>query len=291
VIDPRVAASLRDLELAARRVVAGLLFGVHPSRAPGAGLEFSRYRSYQPGDDPRRVDWKLYARSDRYFVREADTETSVTVRLVLDASASMAQVEAGVTKLDYARLLAAALALLVVRQGDAVGLVVVDGAGPAVVPAQRGQRHLHRLLRTLERVAPAGAWPGWSRLERTLTAGGRRSLTVVLSDLCEREEEVRTAALKLAAMGDDVMLLHVLARADLTFPYQGGVTFEELETGRRVAVDADAARAAYRERLTSELRTLRAVLADAGVDYDAVTLDEPPDRALRRLLQRRARAA
>lgn len=267
------------------------MFGVHPSRLPGPGLEFSQYRGYQPGDDLRRVDWKLFARADRHWVREADTATSITVHLVLDRSASMAQTEHGLSKLDYARLVAAALALIALRQGDAVGLYALSDTASRILPPERGQRHLHRVLHLLEDVAPGGVWPGWPRLERLFTSGGTRGLTVLLSDLCEQEEEIRTVAAKLAALRHDVAVLHVTAPADVTFDYHGPVTFEELETGRRIAVDADAARATYRERFEREAATLRTAFADARVDYARLALDQPVDVALRQYLARRARAA
>jgi hypothetical protein len=138
----------------------------------------------------------------RYWARESDTATSITVRLC--DSASMAQAEDGLAKLDYGRLLVAALALLALRQGDAVGLYALSDADTQILPPQRGQRHLHRVFRLLESLAPVGAWPGWPRLERLFTAGGTRGLTVLVSDLCEREEEIRTVAAKLAALRHDV---------------------------------------------------------------------------------------
>jgi uncharacterized protein (DUF58 family) len=291
LIDPRTLAALRDLELAARAVVDGLMFGAHPSRLPGPGLEFSQYRGYQPGDDLRRVDWRLFARADRYWVREADTATSVTVHLAVDTSASMAQAEQGVSKLDYARLLAAALALLALRQGDAVGLYGLNDVATRILAPQRGQRHLHRVLSVLESLAPAGVWPGWPRLETLFTAGGRRGLIVLITDLCEREEEIRAVAAKLAALRHDVTVLHVVARGDVTFDYHGPVAFEELETGRRIEVDADAARAGYLERLARDTADLRGTLAEARADYARLPLDEPLDRALRHYLSRRARRA
>ena len=264
------------------------MFGVHPSRLPGPGLEFSQYRGYQPGDDLRRVDWKLFARADRYWVREADTATSVTVRLALDTSASMGQSEQGFSKLDYGRLLAAALALLALRQGDAVGVYALSDANPQILPPQRGQRHLHRVFNLLEALTPAGVWPGWPNLERVFT-GGSRGLTVMISDLAEREDEVRTVAAKLAALRHDVVVLHLAARADLEFAYRGAVTFEELETGRRIEVNADAVRPAYVERLGRDLAALQGTFAEARVDYARFTIEEPMDSALRHYLTRRAR--
>ena len=153
-LPPSTLAALGDLELAARTVVDGLMYGVHPSRLPGPGLEFSQYRSYQPGDDPRRVDWKLYARSDRYFVREAEIETSVTLRILVDASESMTQEDSGLSKFDYARFAAAALALLAHRQGDAVGVWALRDGQIHTTPPRRHHHHLYQILHNLEQLEP-----------------------------------------------------------------------------------------------------------------------------------------
>jgi uncharacterized protein (DUF58 family) len=288
-IDPKTLAALGDLTLAARTVVDGFMYGVHQSRMPGAGLEFSQYRSYQPGDDLRRVDWKLFARSDRYFLRDAETDTSVVVRLVLDASESMAQEEDGLSKFDYARMLVAALALLARRQGDAVGLYPVAGPPGPVEPPRRQHQHLDRLLHVLERLAPAGAWPAWEELEGLFTAGGQRGIVVVVTDLHQRHDEIQTLATKLAALRHEVLLLHVVGRAELEFPYHGVVTLEELETGRRIEVDADQVRATYLAAQERALVALRRALDDQRVDYARFRLDQPLDAALRQYLATRAR--
>lgn len=288
-IDPKSLAALGDLTLAARTVVDGFMFGVHHSRIPGAGLEFSQYRSYQPGDDPRRLDWKLFARSDRYFLRDAETDTSVTVRFVLDASESMAQEEDGLTKFDYARMIVAALALLVHRQGDAVGLAAVTDGDVTVLPAERPTHHLHRLLNALERLSPAGTWPEWERVQGLFTAGGRRGIVVIVTDLHERQDEIRTLATKLVALRHEVILLHVLGGVEREFRYHGVVTFEELETGRRIEVDTDAVRASYLAALDQNLARQRRALEEVGVDYARFSLDQPLDLALRHYLVGRTR--
>lgn len=286
-IDPKILAALGDLTLAARTVVDGFMYGVHHSRMPGAGLEFSQYRSYQPGDDLRRVDWKLFARSDRYFLRDAETDTSVTVRLVLDVSESMAHTEDGLTKLDYARLLTAAIAVLAHRQGDAVGLYALTDGDRRVVPPQRQQQHLHRLLHELEQVRASGAWPDWTAIEGVFTAGGQRGITVLITDLHERLDEIRTVAAKLTALRHEVIVLHLVGRAELDFTWHGTVTFEEYETGHRVEVDADAVRPAYLAALADDLNDLRHALEDRGVSYARFPIDEPLDLALRQYLTSR----
>lgn len=290
-IDPKVLAALGDLMLAARTVVDGFMYGVHHSRIPGAGLEFSQYRSYQPGDDLRRVDWKLFARSDRYFLRDAESDTSVTVRLILDASESMAHEEGGLSKFDYARLAAAALAVLAQRQGDAVALTALNDADLRLLPPGRGQQHLHRLLHQLERLEPRGTWPPWERMEGVFTTGAPRGLAVVITDLHERSREIRTVAAKLVALRHEVLVLHVIGRAELEFDYQGTVSFEELETGRRVEVETAAARPAYLAALERELRDVQHALQELPADYARFPLDQPLDEALRRYLMGRARIA
>lgn len=283
-LDPRSLAALGDLSLVARLVVDGFMFGVHPSRMQGAGLEFSQYRSYQPGDDLRRLDWRLFARSDRYFVRESEAETSVTVRLVLDASDSMRHEEHGISKFAYGRMLAAALALLAYRQGDALALVAPGDGAAAGGRADRGRHHYHRVLRQLEALEPGGAWPPWERVEGMLLGGAGRGITIVISDLHERGDEIRGVIRRLAALRHDVRVVHLLGRAELEFAYGGSVAFEELETGRTVEVDADTARDAYLASYGRELRTVELELGELRAGHVRVLIDQPLDEALRAVL-------
>ncbi len=288
-VTARTLALVRDLELAARIAVDGTMLGRHTSRRAGAGLEFSQYRSYQPGDDPRRIDWKLLGRSDRYFVREAEAETSLTVRLLLDATGSMAHEEDGVTKLDYARFLTAALALLAHRQGDAVGLYLLGNGDVTPYLPRREPQHLHRLLHALEGVTPAGGWPEWNRLERALAPGTARGITVLIGDLHERADEIRAAARRLAGARHDVVCFQILGERERAFAYTGAVTLEELETGRRVDLDADQARATAAAGMDASLRQLRRDLEERGAALVECHLAEPFEGPLRDYLTRRQR--
>ena len=288
-VTARTLALVRDLELAARMAVDGTMLGRHTSRRAGAGLEFSQYRSYQPGDDPRRIDWKLLGRSDRYFVREAEAETSLTVRLLLDATGSMAHEEGGVTKLDYARFLAAALALLAHRQGDAVGLYLLGAGTVDPLPPRRETQHLHRLLHRLEAATPAGAWPDWTLLERALAPGAARGITVFLGDLHERGDEIRAAARRLAGARHDVVCFQVLGSAERAFAYRGAVTFQDLETGGRLDLDADQARATATTRFEAGLRTLQHDLEERGAALVPCAMDQPFEGPLRAYLGHRTR--
>jgi uncharacterized protein (DUF58 family) len=289
-LDPKTLAGLDNLELAARTVVDGVMYGVHPSRTRGPGLEFSQYRSYEPGDDPRRLDWKLFGRSDRYFVRESETDTSLTVRLLLDASGSMAHEEDGLTKFDYARLIAGTLAFVAERQNDAIGLVALADDGVVAVPPQRGHRHLHRMLHQLEALSPRGRWPAWREAEYAITeGGGGRGLTVILSDWHEHGDEVLDLARRVTTLRHEVMVLHLLGRRELDLGWHGATAFRDLETGAEVEVDADRAREAYRAGLSARLSTLRHELEDRGVRYSMVAMDQPIDRTLRAFLSHRER--
>lgn len=288
--DPRALAALRDLSLVARTVVDGLMLGIHGSRRAGAGLEFSQFRSYQPGDDLRRVDWKLYGRSDRFFIRESEAETSLAVRLIVDATASMAHAPAGgISTLDYARFLAATLAVLAQRQGDAFGLYALSNQSLEVLQPRREHQHLHRLLHTLEGLEPTGSWPDWERVEAAVSMDSHRGIIFILSDLHERSDEIQKAAQRLGANRHDVRVLHLESRDEAEFPWHGSITFEEWETGERASVDADVARPRYLASRHEQHRVLQRGLEDRRISYHRARTDEPLDVVLRRALPARTR--
>ena len=303
VLDPHTLAATRGLTLAARQLAAGVLPGLHPSRQPGMAREFAQYRAYQPGDEPRHIDWKLYARSDRYFVRESEIETALSVRIVLDATASMQHADtagpgAGVRKFDAARLLAAALACVAQAQGDLIGLHAVSGgpAGVVSVPPGVQRQPFERVVRALERIEPAGQWPLDGRaLAAALTAGGRpsagsgtREIIVVLTDGHEHGDEIRASLAPLRAHRHELMLWHLRGRDEIDFPFAGPVRFEDLETGAVLETDADAAREAFLAGQDAHLRAWRrAWEGDGRFEYACLRLDEPLDRALRFYLSHR----
>lgn len=289
-VTARTLALVRDLELAARTAVDGVMLGRHTSRRSGAGLEFSQYRSYQPGDDLRRLDWKLFGRSDRYFVREAESETSITVRLLLDATGSMAHEEDGVTKLDYARFLAAALALLAHRQGDAIGLYVLGDEISAMRP-RRDLRHLHSLLHRLERLTPQGAWPEWPAIERAIAPDATRGITVIIGDCHQRSGEIEAAVRRLSGARHEVVCFQILGDLERRFEYHGAVTFEDFETGQRVDLDTDAARTIAGSRFEEQLREFRQNLEERGAALVSCMLSQPFEDPLREYLAQRDRLA
>ena len=291
MLNPELLHSLRNLALAARQVAEGFMNGAHASRRHGAGMEFSQYRPYQPGDDLRCLDWRLAARSDRYYLRESEVDTSLTVHLLLDASASMNhRDDNGLTKLDYARLLLAALAYLAHQQGDAVALTILSHHGLRHLPARADARQLPRLYHALETATAAGHFPDAATLA-PLTARRQRALTVCVSDLYEESAEISTLLTRLRAVSGDVLLLHLMAHNELEFNYQGAVTLKDLETGRTLQVDAGQQRPAYRQQLRQWLQDTAQTARRQGFDYHQLSTAEPLDQAIREFLRRRNTSA
>lgn len=291
VLDPKVVAAIDDLEVVARHIVEGLRTGEHRSPFHGFSAEFSQYRPYRPGDDLKYLDWKVLARTDRLYTRQFRETTNLSAMLVLDTSASMAY-PAGphgtdVSKFVYARLIAAALAYLLVQQGDAVGLITMAEGKFVYVPPRGGRMHLRRILARLSTLKPEGAWTPGAVIARAAELLRRRGVMLVLSDFYDAEAETLTELKRAARRGHETALLHVMSRRELTFPYAGGVEFEDLESGGTRLVDASALAAGYRARVTSFLERWRTAARGSGLDYALMTTDVPPDEALRGYLIRR----
>jgi uncharacterized protein (DUF58 family) len=287
-LPPATLAALGDLQLVARTVVEGFLSGLHLDPRPGVGVEFSQYRAYQPGDDLRRLDWGVYARSGRYFVRQAEVERDVTVRLLLDATASMShRSQAGESKHDVSRMLVACLAYLVERQGDHLAFHAVTGDGAVDLPTVRRDRALPALLHLLEELEPRGRWPSWEAVVRRFARRRRRELVVVVSDLWQQGDELQRTLAALKALGHEVLVVQLLARDELDFTWRGDLLFEDLESGETVQASAEALAGAYATRLEEELSGWRQRLLDAGIAYHLMATDEPLEEGLRRFLLRR----
>jgi uncharacterized protein (DUF58 family) len=300
LLDAATLGAIRDLRLAAQTLVEGFLAGQHLSRGLAAGAEFSQFRSYGPGDDPRRIDWRLYARTDRFYLREAQAEREVLVRFVLDASASMTEPEAsgdagkrgaakggGAGKFEVARLAAAALGYLATLHGDAVALAAVGGMGAPTGRWTGGERGFGGFLHDLEGLRPGGAWPEPAELLARFPARRGRELVLVLTDGWERGTEMRRALAALRALRHEVLLLRVTSPAEAELPPGDDTVFEDAETGQRVAAGGAAMRAAYRARFAEHGEALRHDMAAQGVDMVELATDRPLDAALRGFLLRR----
>lgn len=287
-IDPKVLATIKDLPLLAKTVVEGFLAGQNQSLRRGAGLEFSQYRSYQPGDDLRQLDWKMFARSDRYYIREAEVDTNITVRFILDGSASMAHEDAnGISKLDYARFLVASLAYLATTQGDATGLYVLQQDQLINLTPRSDNMHLQRFWHQLAAVQPKGKFPDVNTAANLFANRRQKELTVFLTDLYEDEAEISNLLFKLGAQRHELLLFHLMSRNELDFDFGSTLTFEDLETNRTLQVNTASQRQTYLEQLQNWLQQTERNMRHRQINYDLFTTDEPLDKALRTFLQKR----
>src|ERR1051326_1202274 len=230
LLDPALLARIGDLALLARTVVDGFMHGLHRARRVGLSLDFAEHRPYQPGDDIRRIDWRVYGRTERFYVKEYEADTNASVTFVLDASASMDFGSGAVTKFEYGRFLLASLAWLSQRQGDRVGLVSEAGDRLEVTPPST--RHLQLILHTLGRSRPAGAGRLSPMLTRAARLSTRAGIAVVVSDCYEEPELVQRAVGALRGRGHDVVLFHLLDPAERDLPGEGPATFEDARSRR-----------------------------------------------------------
>lgn len=289
MLDPVLLNAIGDLELVARVTVDGSASGLHRSPFHGYSAEFSQYRPYRPGDDLKYVDWKLLARTDRIYTKQYRETTNLIAQITVDASASMAyRGAAGISKIDYARLLAAALAHLVSSQGDSVGLAIYADGLKNHVQGRGGQAHLRRLLVTLTQMEAGGGTSTAPALRRAVDLLKRRGLLVIISDLYDESDDVREELRRATRIGHEIVVFQVLTREEVEFPFAGEVELEDLESGRTVLA-SPASAAAYRREVAAFLDRWRSRSAVDGIDYTLVTTEMPLDRALRSYLLRRAR--
>lgn len=285
LLDPTLLAAIGDLELLARTVVDGFLHGHHRSSRTGSSTDFAQHRSYQPGDDLRRVDWKLYGRTERFYLRTYEAETNADLRVALDVSGSMDFGTGAMTKFAWGRALLASLAWLAQRQGDRVGsLPLGDKGGEVVTPSTR---HLPLVLQTLARAVPSGELRLGAALERAANLKGRAGMVAIVSDAYDDPAAIQRGVGALRARGHDVMFFHVLDAAERDFPFEAPETFADLETGARIALQPTEIRDAYMEAIGNHVAEVQRRVGNDGGDYLTVYTDEPLDRALRAWLELR----
>ena len=288
-LDPSVLAGIDNLELRARVAVEGFLSGLHRSPHRGFSVEFNDYRQYQRGDDLRHVDWKLYARSEKFYIKQYEDETNTRCMLALDTSASMAYGSKGLSKLDYAISVASALAYFIMRQRDAVGLLTYDDKLRDFLPARARQPHLMQLLRVLSQVQPGqqtDAAKPLGDLAATLT---KKSLVLLISDLLQGEDATLATLRNLRAMGHDVIVLHVMDDSELHFNFDESSEFIDSETGEAFITTPASVREAYLDNVNRFLDDCKKQCQRAGVDYCLLNTSEPIDAALAAFLSKRAR--
>ena len=278
------------MELKARTVVEGFLSGLHRSPYKGFSVEFAEYRQYFPGDDLSTLDWKVYARSDRHYVKKFEEETNLECHLLLDVSASMSyRGAAPMTKMEYGSVLAAALAFLMHRQRDATGLIAFDDRIVFRLPASARPGHLNSLLLGLERIEPGKRSNVGRPLHQLAEALLKRSLDVLITDLLDEPEPIIKGLRHLKFCGTDVIVFQLLDPHELTFPFKGSSTFKDLESDQEIVADPSDIRTAYLRELAGLTLQYDRALRGSGIDYVQLDTSQPLDFALLAYLAARSR--
>jgi uncharacterized protein (DUF58 family) len=286
-IDPTALMRIKNLELRARHVVEGFLSGLHKSPYHGFSVEFTEYRQYSPGDDLRYLDWRLFARSDRYYIKRFEDETNLRCYLLVDLSRSMAYGSLTYDKAEYAKTAAATIAYFLSLQRDAVGLVTFDAAIQEYLPARFRPGHLHRLLLGLER-SPGGTSTDLAvPLEQVAKVSRKRGMVVLLSDLLAPVERLETHLGYLRSQGHEVVVLRILDPAEIAFPFAEAAMFLDLESGRELYVDPESVRETYCRRFAEHAAALAGTCNRLGIDLVDLTSDRPLELALFDLLNSR----
>ncbi len=286
-IDAQALMSIGSLELRARSVVEGFLSGMHRSPYHGFSVEFTEYRQYTPGDDPRYLDWRVVARSDRYFIKKYEDETNLRCHLLVDQSRSMNYGSRGHTKTAYAATLAATLAYFLHLQGDATGLLTFDDQVRDYLPARHRVGHLRQLMHALERPAAGRTTDLAAPLERITALIRRRALVAFVSDFLAPIDQLERKLVALGACGHEVSVFQVLDPAERNLGVEQPAMFEDSETGRTLYLDPASARGDYVKKLGEHCEALRAMCRKLGLSYHLLATDQPLESALFGFLQDR----
>ncbi|MGO9202293.1 MAG: DUF58 domain-containing protein [Limisphaerales bacterium] len=287
LIDPRTLMSIRNLELRARVVVEGFWSGLHRSPYHGFSVEFTEYRQYSPDDDPRYLDWRVFARSDRYFIKKFEEETNLRCYVLADSSRSMAYGSTGCTKAEYAATLAATLAYFLYMQGDAVGVLTFDEENRDYLPARHRTGHLRQVMLALEKPALGRGTSLAAPLERIVEMVRRRSLMLLISDFLAPIGRLEPDLLALSACGHEVIVFQVLDPAELDLSFQEPAMFEDAESGRTLFIDPRSARKEYQRKLEAHCQSLRTACQRLGIACERLTTDRPLELALFGFLRQR----
>ena len=283
-LDPRALARLGGLPLRARRPMQGSISGRHPSPHRGSSVEFAEYRKYVPGDDLRRLDWRAYGRSDRFYVKEFEADTNLRCCFVIDTSGSMKFGTEGITKLDYARRIAATLGYLAVEQGDAVGVTCVADGIVRSLPAKRNPAHLSHFFDILAECEPTGKTQLVPVLHEVAETIRQRALIVILSDFFEQPSLLRDCFQHLRFRKHDVTVFQLLDPQEIDFSFRRPMRFLDMEGGPAIFAEPNDIADRYQKALADYLTEFRQVMLESGVDYHQVRMDEDYEQVLTRFL-------
>lgn len=286
-VDPHILGRISNLSLLARIVVQGFISGLHRSTYLGRSVDFAEHRAYMPGDDIRQIDWRLFARTDRFYVKEFEADTNTSFTIVLDISRSMAFGSESITKLDYARYLAASLAVFSQKQRDRIGLITFDDDIVDFVPPSA--KHLEIVLHRIDKLESKRPSEYRSPLTKVAEAIHRRGIVVLISDLYDEPAAILDAVKGLRYKGNDLIVFHVLDPAELSFPYDEAASYRDLESGESVPVIPEYLREEYRKLVSAHVASLSKSLGDNRIDYSLLDTSTPLDYALFHYLSRRER--
>jgi len=286
-VDPKILARVGNLELLARNVVDGFINGLHRAPFFGASIDFAEHRGYVAGDDIRRVDWRLYARTDKYYVKQYEADTNTNFSVLLDVSKSMGFTSGGPTKLEYASYLSACLAYMAHRQRDRVGIVTFDDDIVDYVPVSA--KHFDILLHTLDRSKPQRAGNLSGPVGKMAEHFKRRSVLALISDFYEEPDVILEAIKPLRFLGNDLMVFHVLDPAEIEFNYDDASSFEDLESGEQIPIVPEALSAQYRALMQEHITALTTKFSEHRIDYTMLNTSKPLDHALFSYLSNRER--
>ncbi|MET0462196.1 MAG: DUF58 domain-containing protein [Chitinophagaceae bacterium] len=288
LLEPHILSSIKNLSLAAKTTIDGFMSGANKSSVKGTGMEFSQYRTYMPGDDLRWMDWKMFARSDRYYIRESETETNISVRLLIDASASMDHRDGDYSKMEYARYLAASLAYLANMQGDAVGMYTLTEGGIFSLAARQGFQNLNRLFYALEQAGPKGKFTHPIHYKDIYTGGRKKELLIFITDMYQEKDEMYKLLDLLNALRHEIIVLQIMGRNEMEMDYKGYTTLEDMETGATVEISPGASNT-YTDILNKHLEGIRNELLSKHIYHRLLIMDQPIDEALRDFLYKRSK--
>lgn len=280
LIDPAILVKIQNLELVARTVVEGFVQGLHKSPYLGFSVDFAEYRPYNPGDDLRRIDWNVYSRMDKLYIKLFEGETNTRVLTLLDASGSMSYGSGAVKKIDYAKILAASLSYFSYQQRDGVGLLTFDTAVRDYLPASRRNGQLPHILHTIDRIEPTALTEFRKPLRYLAEILNRRGLIVLISDLYDEPANIMAGLKQLKSKGNDIVVFHIMDDYELRFPFDQMAQFEDMETGKKMHVIPEYLREQYLKIVGDHMTQLRREMAANQIDYTLINTSKPLDQAL-----------
>ena len=286
-LSPQLLSKLSKMEMKARFVVEGFLIGLHRSPYHGFSVEFAEHRQYMPGDPIRDIDWKVYAKTDRYYIKEYEEETNLRAYILLDASASMGYRSNGITKLEYGSYLAAALSYLMLKQKDAVGLTVFDEGMRSYLPPRSARSHLHDLLKELVRLEPSHTTHVSSTFHQLAERIKRRGLVLIISDLFSEPEDILMGLKHFRYKKNEVIVFHILDPMEKSFAYQREAIFVDMETGEEILTQPWQIRGEYQGQIRDLVQLYKTQCGESRIEYVSLDTSVPLDYALFAYLQKR----